>query len=257
MIIVENCIVKVIKEDKKNRRFENHVNQYFQLMKILLVDDDQQLVSFVKLGLEDHDMQVTTVYDGKMAERIATTREFDVIVLDVMLPGINGFELCKRIRHHKVQTPVLMLTSLDSTDDKVTGFDTGADDYLSKPFDFPELLVRIKALHRRSKKGIVDPLIHIADMEIDTAGKKVRRNGKEIRLTATEYKILELLSLHQGKVFERIEIAQDIWGFAFNTGTNVIDVHINALRKKVDQDYTPKLIHTVVGFGYVLSEQPS
>jgi two-component system, OmpR family, copper resistance phosphate regulon response regulator CusR len=255
--MVEICTVKVIKGDQKNCRFEYRVNQYFQSMKILLVDDDQQLVSFVKLGLEDHDMQVTTVYDGKMAERIATTREFDVIVLDVMLPGINGFELCKRIRYHKVQTPILMLTSLDSTDDKVTGFDTGADDYLSKPFDFPELLVRIRALHRRSKNRIIDPLIHISDLEIDTIGKKVRRSGKEIQLTATEYKILELLSQHKGKVFERIEIAQEIWGFSFNTGTNVIDVHINALRKKVDRNFTPKLIQTVVGFGYVLSEKPS
>jgi two-component system, OmpR family, copper resistance phosphate regulon response regulator CusR len=226
-------------------------------MKILLVDDDQQLVSFVRLGLEDHDMQVTTVYDGKMAERIATTGEFDVIVLDVMLPGINGFELCRRIRHQKVQTPVLMLTSLDSTDDKVTGFDTGADDYLSKPFDFPELLVRIRSLHRRNTAGVIDPLIRIADLEIDTGAKKVRRGGKEIRLTPTEYKIVELLSRHEGKVFDRIDIAQEIWGFSFNTGTNVIDVHISTLRKKVDRNFTPKLIHTVVGFGYVMGEQAS
>jgi two-component system, OmpR family, copper resistance phosphate regulon response regulator CusR len=226
-------------------------------MKILLVDDDQQLVSFVRLGLEDHDMQVTTVYDGKMAERIATTGEFDVIVLDVMLPGINGFELCRRIRHQKVQTPVLMLTSLDSTDDKVTGFDTGADDYLSKPFDFPELLVRIRSLHRRNTAGVIDPLIRIADLEIDTGAKKVRRGGKEIRLTPTEYKIVELLSRHEGKVFDRIDIAQEIWGFSFNTGTNVIDVHISTLRKKVDRNFTPKLIHTVVGFGYVMGDQAS
>jgi len=226
-------------------------------MKILLVDDDQQLVSFVKMGLEDHDMQVTTAYDGKMAERLAATRDFDVIVLDVVLPGINGFDLCRNIRHHRVETPILMLTSLDSTEDKVTGFDTGADDYLSKPFEFTELLVRIKALHRRSKKGIIDPYIHIADLEIDTAGKKVRRSGKEIRLTATEYKILELLALNEGKVFERIEIAQEIWGYSFNTGTNVIDVHISALRKKIERNFTPNLIHTVIGIGYVLRKNSS
>ena len=226
-------------------------------MRILLVDDDQQLVSFVRMGLEDHQMLVTVAYDGNMAERVATTREFDVIVLDVMLPGVNGFDLCKKIRHHHVQTPILMLTSLDSTDDKVTGLDTGADDYLSKPFEFTELLARIRALHRRDRREITDPIIRIADLEIDTSKKKVRRGESEIRLTATEYKILELLALHQGKVFERIEIAQEIWGFSFNTGTNVIDVHISAIRKKMDRDFTAKLIHTVPGFGYVLHEKPS
>jgi len=226
-------------------------------MKVLLVDDDQQLVSFVKMGLEDHDMQVTVAYDGKTGERIAITTEFDVIVLDVMLPGINGFDLCRNIRRNRVHAPVLMLTSLDSTEDKVTGFDTGADDYLSKPFDFPELLVRIKALHRRSHKGTVDPLIRIADLEIDTVAKKVRRSGREIRLTAREYKMLEMFALNRGRVFERIEIAQEIWGFSFNTGTNVIDVHISALRKKIDREFSPKLIHTVVGIGYVLTEDPS
>lgn len=226
-------------------------------MRILLVDDDQQLASFVRMGLEDHQIKVTVAYDGTMGERIATTGEFDVIVLDVMLPGINGFELCKRIRQNNIQTPVIMLTSLDSTDDKVTGLDTGADDYLSKPFEFPELLARINALHRRDRKEITDPVFHIADLEIDTEGKKVRRGGTEINMTATEYRILELLALHQGKVFERIEIAQEIWGFSFNTGTNVIDVHISAIRKKMDQDFEPKLIHTVPGFGYVLREMPS
>jgi two-component system copper resistance phosphate regulon response regulator CusR len=226
-------------------------------MRILLVDDDQQLISFLKMGLEDHDMQVTTVYDGTMAERITTTREFDVIVMDVMLPGINGFELCKRIRQKRIETPILLLTSLDSTDDKVAGFDTGADDYLSKPFEFPELLVRIRALYRRSRKELVDPLIRVADLEIDTLAKRVRRGSREIHLTATEYKILELMAIHRGKVFERIEIEREIWGFNFNTGTNVIDVHISAIRKKMDRDYRPKLIHTVPGFGYVLGEKPS
>jgi two-component system copper resistance phosphate regulon response regulator CusR len=226
-------------------------------MRILLVDDDQQLVSFLRLGLEDHGMQVTTVYDGTMAERIATTREFDVIVMDVMLPGINGFELCKKIRQQRIETPIIMLTSLDSTDDKVTGFDTGADDYLSKPFDFPELLVRIRALYRRSRNEMVDPVVRIADMKLDTVAKKVWRSGNEIPLTATEFKILELLAFHNGKVFERTEIAREIWGFSFNTGTNVIDVHISAIRRKVDRNFEPKLIHTVPGFGYLLSETPS
>jgi two-component system copper resistance phosphate regulon response regulator CusR len=221
-------------------------------MKVLLVDDDVQLVSFVKMGLEDHGMQVTAAYEGVTGEHMARTGKFDVIVVDVMLPGITGFELCRRLRHQRVGTPVLMLTSLDSTEDKVTGFDIGADDYLSKPFEFPELLVRLKALHRRSIEGTVDPVIRIADLEIDTVGKKVKRAGKEIRLTATEYRILELLAAHEGKVFDRVEIAQEIWGFSFNTGTNVIDVHISAVRRKIDRNFSPKLIHTVIGMGYVL-----
>lgn len=226
-------------------------------MKVLLVDDDERLVSFVKMGLEDHDMQVITAYDGITGERMARSGKFDVIVVDVMLPGITGFELCRRIRLHRVPTPILMLTSLDSTQDKVTGFDTGADDYLSKPFEFPELVVRLQALYRRSRRESVDPVIRIEDLEIDTLGKKVRRAGKEIRLTSREYRILELLALNEDKLFERVEIAQKIWGFAFNTGTNVIDVHISALRKKIDRDFTPKLIHTVIGMGYVLSRNPS
>jgi len=226
-------------------------------MRILLVDDDQQLASFIRMGLEDQQMKVTVAYDGKMGERIATTGDFDVIVLDVMLPGINGFELCKKIRHHRVRTPIILLTSLDSTDDKVTGLDTGADDYLSKPFEFPELLARIRALHRRDRQEIADLVLQIADLEIDTSEKKIRRGEKEIGLTATEYRILELLALHPGKVFERTEIAQEIWGFSFNTGTNVIDVHISAIRRKMDRDFSPKLIHTVPGFGYLLQDRSS
>lgn len=226
-------------------------------MKILMVDDDQQLVSFVKMGLEDQGMQVVTAYDGSTGERMAMSGKFDLIILDVMLPVVNGFEICSKLRHNRVETPVLMLTSLDSTQDKVSGFDMGADDYLGKPFEFPELLARVKALLRRSKKEVTDPVIRIADLEIDTVSRKVRRGGKQITLTATEYRILELLALNRDKVFERIEIAEKIWGFSFNTGTNVIDVHISALRRKIDRDFTPKLIHTAIGTGYVLNEDPS
>jgi two-component system copper resistance phosphate regulon response regulator CusR len=223
-------------------------------MKVLLVDDDQQLSSFVKMGLEDHDIIVTLAFDGKMGERLAVTKDYDVIILDVVLPGINGFELCKRIRQKRIQTPVLMLTSLGSTEDKVTGFDIGADDYLSKPFDFFELLARVKALDRRNRENITSPFICISDLEIDTLGKKVKRGGKEIKLTAKEYKILELLATNKGKVFERMEITQAIWGFSFSSGTNVIEVHINALRKKIDRDFSPKLLQTVPGIGYVLND---
>jgi len=149
-----------------------------------------------------------------------------------------------------------MLTSLDSVEDKVSGFDSGADDYLVKPFSFQELLARIKALNRRNKEAIVNPNLKVLDLELDSITKKVRRNNKEINLTATEYKILELLLSNKGKVFDRILIAEKIWGFSFNSGTNVIDVHINSLRKKIDKDFSQKLIHTKKGFGYLLSEEP-
>jgi len=224
-------------------------------MKILLVEDDPKISSFVKIGLESNDCLIDTAYDSTIGEKLALSRKYDVIILDVVIPGISGFELCKRIRNNNILTPVIMLTSLDSVEDKLTGFDSGADDYLLKPFSFQELLARIKALNRRNREAIISPVLKVLDLELDSIAKKVRRNNKEINLTATEYKILELLLSNKGKVFDRILIAEKIWGFSFNSGTNVIDVHINSLRKKIDKDFSQKLIHTKKGFGYVLSEE--
>jgi len=204
--------------------------------------------------LEDNDYNVTIAYDSAMAEKIVFNKEFDVIILDVIIPGINGLELCKKIRNANIKTPVLMLTSLDTVEDKVAGFDCGADDYLVKPFNFNELLARIKALSRRHTEAILAPEQKIADLELDTISKKVRRKNKEINLTAKEFAILELLISNKGKVFSRMEIAEKIWGFSIK-GTNVIDVHINSLRNKIDKDFSPKLIHTLVGFGYALKEE--
>jgi len=223
-------------------------------MKILLVEDDTKISSFVKLGLEDSDHNVTVAYDSAMAEKIVFNKTFDVIILDVIIPGINGLELCKKIRNNNIKTPIIMLTSLDTLEDKIAGFDCGADDYLVKPFNFKELVARIKALGRRHTDNIVSPIRKIADLEIDSISKKVTRNGQEIKLTAKEFAILELLISSAGKVFDRMEIAEKIWGFSF-TGTNLIDVHINSLRNKIDKDFSPKLIHTLVGFGYVLREK--
>jgi DNA-binding response OmpR family regulator len=224
-------------------------------MKILLVEDDPKISSFVKLGLEDSDYIVTVAYDSAMAEKIVSNKEFNIIILDVIIPGINGLELCKKIRNANIKTPVLMLTSLDTVEDKVAGFDCGADDYLVKPFSFKELIARIKALDRRHTETIVAPALKIADLELDAISKKVKRKNKEIKLTAREFAILELLLSNKGKVFDRIEIAEKIWGFSFNSGTNVIDVHINSLRNKIDKNFSPKLIHTLVGFGYVMKEE--
>ena len=225
-------------------------------MRILLVEDDPKIASFIKIGLESYDYFIDNAYDSAMGEKLALSRKYDVIILDVVIPGISGFDLCKKIRNNNILTPVIMLTSLDSVEDKLTGFDCGADDYLVKPFSFQELFARIKALNRRSREAVVIPVLKVLDLELDSISKKVKRNEKEIALTATEYKILELLMTNKGKVFDRIHIAEKIWGYSFNSGTNVIDVHINSLRKKIDKDFSQKLIHTKKGFGYVLSDDP-
>ena len=222
-------------------------------MKILLIEDDPKISSFVKIGLESNDIVVDVAYDGTIGEKLALSRKYDVMILDVVIPGISGFNLCKNIRNNKILTPIIMLTSLDSVEDKLQGFDCGADDYLIKPFSFQELLARIRALNRRNREEMVRPSLKIADLEVDSITRKVKRAGKDINLTATEYKILELLLENKEKVFDRVHIAEKIWGFSFNSGTNLIDVHINSLRKKIDRDFEPKLIHTRKGFGYVLS----
>ena len=223
-------------------------------MKVLLVEDDPKISAFIKIGLESNGFLIDNAFDSMMGEKLALSRKYDVIILDVVIPGISGFELCKKIRNCNNFTPVIILTSLDSVDDKLTGFDCGADDYLVKPFSFQELLARIKALVRRNKDAIVTPSVKILDLELDSITKKVKRNNKEIILTATEYKILELFMSNKDKVLSRIQIAEKIWGYSFNSGTNVIDVHINSLRNKIDKDYSQKLIQTKKGFGYVLSE---
>jgi two-component system copper resistance phosphate regulon response regulator CusR len=204
--------------------------------------------------LESNECLVDIAYDSAMGEKLSHSKKYDVIILDVILPGISGFELCKKIRNDNILTPVIMLTSLDSVDDKLTGFDCGADDYLTKPFSFQELFARIKALKRRARETLVSPVLKALDLELDSIARKVRRSDREINLTVTEYKILELLISFKGKVFDRIDIAEKIWGQSFNSGTNVIDVHINSLRKKIDKDFSKKLIHTKKGFGYVLIE---
>jgi two-component system, OmpR family, copper resistance phosphate regulon response regulator CusR len=225
-------------------------------MKILLVEDDPKISSFVKIGLESNKCLVDTAFNSEIGEKLALSKKYDVIILDVVIPGISGFDLCKKIRNNNILAPIIMLTSLDSVEDKLTGFDCGADDYLVKPFSFQELFARVKALVRRNKETIIIPVLKALDLEIDTVAKKVKRNNKEINLTATEYKILELLLSNKGKVFDRIHIAEKIWGYSFNSGTNVIDVHINSLRNKIDKNFSHKLIHTKKGFGYVLSEDP-
>ncbi len=226
-------------------------------MRVLLVEDDPKISSFIKIGLESNDYVVDCAFDSVMGEKLALSKKYDVIILDVVIPGISGFELCKKIRNANNFTLVVILTSLDSVEDKLTGFDCGADDYLVKPFSFQELLARVKALLRRSKDMVVTPNVSVLDLELDTVTKNVKRNNRKISLTATEYKILELFMSNKNKVLSRINIAEKIWGYSFNSGTNVIDVHVNSLRNKIDKDFEHKLIQTRKGFGYMLSDNPA
>lgn len=221
----------------------------------MLVEDDPKITSFVIIGLESNHCIVENAYDSTMGEKLALTGKHNVIIMDVIIPGITGFELCKKLRNKGILTPIIMLTSLDSVEDKLTGFDCGADDYLTKPFSFQELFARVKALDRRNKEAMVHPVLKALDLELDSIARKVKRAEKEINLTATEFKILELLISNREKVFDRMLIAEKIWGVSFNSGTNVIDVHINSLRKKIDKDFEKKLIQTKKGFGYMLSAE--
>jgi DNA-binding response OmpR family regulator len=225
------------------------------MMKILMVEDDPRISSFVKLGLEDNNCVVDVAYDSAQGEKLVLSKKYDVILLDVILPGISGFELCRKIRRCNIKTPIMMLTTLDSVDDKVEGFESGADDYLVKPFSFQELSARIKALDRRNKESVVQSVLMVGDLELDNSSKRVKRSGKDIKLTVTEFRLLELLMKNQDKVLERIDIAEKLWGFTFDSGTNVIDVHINSLRNKIDKNFSQKLIHTIIGMGYVIKEE--
>jgi two-component system, OmpR family, copper resistance phosphate regulon response regulator CusR len=223
-------------------------------MNILLIEDDTQVASFIKKGLNEQGYIVTMTYDGQTGKSIAVEQEFDLVILDVMLPLFNGYEVCKYIKQEKEDLPVLMLTALGTVQNKIEGFESGADDYLPKPFHFDELIARIKALVRRQKAIIQSKTHTIADLVIDLRKKSVSRAGKEILLTAKEYTLLELMMANQGRILSRTFIMESVWGINFNRGTNLIDVYINYLRTKIDKDHSKKLIHTIVGMGYVLKD---
>lgn len=224
-------------------------------MRVLIVEDEPKVASFIKKGLEVVGFETDIAYDGQIALRKVASLAFDVILLDVNLPHINGFEVCTLIREQDIKTPILMLTALGTTKDKVHGFDLGADDYLVKPFEFDELIARIKVLIKRSSaEPSMNSVLKIADLELDTNSKTVKRNGKVITLTAKEFLLLEYLLRNKGRVISRVDIAEKIWDITFDTGTNIIDLYIFYLRKKIDKDHSNKLIHTQVGMGYVLKE---
>jgi len=226
-------------------------------MKILVIEDELHVSSFIKKGLEEQGNQVVQAFDGTIGLKLAFQDDFDVIILDVVMPGKNGIEVCDILKNKRgVDTPILMLTALGTTEDIVTGLETGADDYLSKPFRFKELLARINALMRRRTIGNKNGLkaLKVQDLEMDLQSKEVRRNGTEITLTAREFRLLEYLLKNKNRVVSRTDILENVWEVDFDIGTNVIEVYINYLRKKIETGHTSKLIKTVVGMGYIIKD---
>jgi two-component system copper resistance phosphate regulon response regulator CusR len=223
-------------------------------MRILVVEDEKKVAEFVARGLRDHRFAVDISNDGQSGWEMAKTCDYDLIILDLMLPGLSGTEVLKRIRQHDSKTPILILTAHASTSEKVTHFEAGADDYLSKPFAFEELLMRVKALIRR---GGTEPLdvLRIGDLEIDRASRQVKRAGKKIELTSKEYSLLEYLSANAGRVTTRTMIIEHVWDESFQGLTNIVDVYVRHLRSKVDDDSPKKLIRTVRGVGYAISDE--
>lgn len=224
-------------------------------MRILLIEDEKDLASIIKKGLEESGYNVDMAHDGEEGLYMAENYPADVVVLDIMLPIMDGLTVLDKMRQNDIDTPVLMLTAKDTVIDKIKGLDSGADDYLTKPFDFSELLARIRALMRRSG-DVKQATIRIADLEIDTATHEVRRGGKLIPLSSKEYALLEYLAYHKGHVVNRFDITEHIYNEEFDLDSNVVDVYINFLRKKLDKDFDRKLIHTVRGAGYMLREEP-
>lgn len=226
---------------------------------LLLVEDEISVLDFLRKGLMELDFQVSVAMDGDTALLMAAEAQYDLIILDVMLPGKNGMEVCRELRAGGSKTPILMLTALGTAENIAAGLNTGADDYLAKPFKFIELNARINALLRRSTQQNETPAprntLSVADLMVDDDAKTVTRAGTEVQLTATEYRLLLELLRNKGKVLSRMDLLESVWGINFNLGTNVVDVYINYLRKKVDSQTEQKLIHTVVGMGYVLKEK--
>lgn len=222
---------------------------------ILIIEDESKVAAFIKAGLEEVGYVTDIAYDGLIGKSKALSGNFDLIILDINLPVINGFHLCSQIRESNTAIPILMLTAMGRMEDKLQGFESGADDYLPKPFDFKELLARIKALLKRNAQiPTITGSIKIADLIIDRDAKTVSRSGLSINLSSKEYNLLEYLALNKGKVISRAELLQRVWGPKQDVNSNVVDVYVNFLRNKMDANFPVQLIHTRVGLGYVLKE---
>jgi DNA-binding response OmpR family regulator len=222
-------------------------------MKLLVVEDEPKVASFLKQGLEEQNHEITLCNDGKNAIKLAQENQYDVIILDIMIPQMDGLEVAKELRHEGNKTPILILTALGSTDEKVLGLDAGADDYLVKPFEFKELLARLRALSKRNADNLSgQKILTLNDLELDLNLRVARRGGLTIDLTTKEFSLLEYLIRNKNRVITRTEILEKVWDSGFDSTTNVIDVYINFIRKKIDKDFPTKIIHTMVGMGYIV-----
>lgn len=221
-------------------------------MRILVIEDEEKVARFIQKGLEAEQYQVAVIHEGKKGEFEARSGGYDLLILDVLLPGKNGFEILRSLRKEKSEIPVLMLTARSTTEDIVQGLDLGADDYLTKPFAFDELLARVRSLLRR--KAQASTTLVMGDLRLDTVSHKASRNGVAIELTSREYALLDFLMRNPGKLFSRQHLGEKVWGYQFDPGTNIIDVYVNHLRKKIDASSPKKLLHTIRGKGYALAE---
>lgn len=226
------------------------------MKKILVIEDEANVINLLKRGLEEEGYDISVAMDGISGMEMATQHAFDLIILDIMLPGINGIDVCKSIRSKNNTTSILLLTALGSTENIVSGLDSGADDYLVKPFKFAELLARVRTLFRRQHKAYEEEdntrVLKFSNLILNLDTKQVQRDNKNITLTATEFRLLEYFMKNTNKVVSRMSILEFVWGVDFNMNTNVVDVYINYLRKKIDKGFEPKLLHTVVGMGYIM-----
>lgn len=225
-------------------------------IKILIVEDEQKIADTLKFGLSENGFKVEVAYDGKLGYRLFSVQEFDLLIIDINLPGMNGYELCRAVRLLNEQIPVIMLTSMSAMNDKIEGYGAGADDYIVKPFEFRELLLKIRALLKRTMSQYVPVgnILKLSDLEMNLDSKEVKRDNTIINLTAKEFQLLEYLLRNKNRVVSRADIAINVWDMDFDTNTNVIDVYISYLRNKVDKNFDQKLIQTHVGMGYILKE---
>ena len=224
---------------------------------ILVIEDEHNVAAFIKQGLIEADYEVFLAYEGTQGIELLKNKQIDLVILDVILPGMDGREVAKKIRELGYgDLPIIMLTALGTTENVVKGLDSGADDYLVKPFKFKELLARIRALGRRNTTSVpINRKLVLRDLELDSDAKVVRRAGKEIKLTSTEFRLLQFLLKNKNRVLSRIDILENVWDINFNMGTNVVDVYVNYLRNKFDRNYDFQLIQTVIGMGYVIKDQ--
>ncbi len=232
---------------------------HMEAARILIVEDEKKIADTLQVGLMENGYQVQVAYDGGMGLHHFTTGKYNLLILDINLPGINGLEICKKVRQQDATLPVMMLTSMGTLADKLDGYNVGADDYLVKPFEFKELLMKINVLLKRSKQNSAAQrnILQLADLVMNLDSKEVTRSNVKVNLTAKEFQLLEYFMHNQNKVLSRAEISLNVWGIDFDTNTNIIDVYINYLRNKIDKNFNPKLIHTQTGMGYIIKVKES